>query len=169
MKVFTLAYRSPQIAQQAEQIAALQSIPGLEACKRRVIIPAEQVELVITHPELRYAVLLPWLPGRTLEELLSEEDALTHEQRLMAAKKLAETLAQMEAQGMVHGKLKPSNLLVDPSASNEAAIHLVGLEGISSVSSGKSEESLLTTYENEPLDAEISDVESNRIALLAQC
>ena len=58
-----------------------------------MLIPVEQAELVITHPELRYAVLMPWLPGRTLEELLSQEDALTPEQRLMAAQKLAETLA----------------------------------------------------------------------------
>jgi len=130
LKVFSLAYRSPQIAAQALQLAPLQSIPGLEACNRRVLIPVEQAELVITHPELRYAVLMPWLPGRTLEELLSEEDALTPEQGLMAAQKLAETLAELEARGVVHGNLNPSNLLVDLSAPDEVAIHLVGLEGM---------------------------------------
>ena len=136
LKVFSLAYRSPQIAAQAERLAPLQSISGLEACKRRVIIPAEQADLVITHPELRYAVLMPWLPGRTLEELLSEEGALTHEQRLMASKKLAETLAQMEAQGAVHGNLNPSNLLVDVNQTGGVSIHLVGLERISFYTSG---------------------------------
>jgi len=130
LKVFSLAYRSPQIAAQALQLAPLQSIPGLEACNRRVLIPVEQAELVITHPELRYAVLMPWLAGRTLEELLSEEDALTPEQGLMAAQKLAETLAELEARGVVHGNLNPSNLLVDLSAPDEVAIHLVGLEGM---------------------------------------
>jgi serine/threonine protein kinase len=130
LKVFSLAYRSPQIAAQAKQLAPLQSIPGLEACKRRVLIPVEQAELVITHPELRYAVLMPWLPGRTLEELLSEEDALTPEQGLMAAQKLAETLAELEARRVVHGNLNPSNLLVDLSAPDEVAIHLVDLEGM---------------------------------------
>ena len=130
LKVFSLAYRSPQIAAQAKQLASLQSIPGLEACKRRVLIPVEQAELVITHPELRYAVLMPWLPGRTLEELLSEEDALTPEQGLMAAQKLAETLAELEARGVVHGNLNPVNVLVDLSTPDKVAIHLVGLEGM---------------------------------------
>ena len=130
LKVFSLAYRSPQIAAQAKQIASLQSIPGLEACKRRVLIPVEQAELVITHPELRYAVLMPWLPGSTLEELLATKNALTPEQRLMAAQKLAATLAELEARGVVHGNLNPANLLVDLSASDEVAIHLVGLEGM---------------------------------------
>ena len=63
LKVFSLAYRSPQIAAQAERLAPLQSISGLEACKRRVIIPAEQADLVITHPELRYACLLYTSPS----------------------------------------------------------------------------------------------------------
>ena len=136
LKVFSLAYRSPMIAEQAKQLASLQTIPGLEACKRRVIIPAEQVELVIAHPELRYAVLMPWLPGRPLEELLAEKDALTQEQRLMASKKLAETLAQMEAQGAVHGNLNPSNLLVDVNQTGGVSIHLVGLERMSFYTSG---------------------------------
>ena len=130
LKVFSLAYRSPQIATQAKQIALLQSIPGLEACKRRVLIPVEQAELVITHPELRYAVLMPWLPGRTLEELLSEEDALTPEQGLMAAQKLAETLAELEARGVVHGNLNPANVLIAVNPSGEVTVHLVGLEGM---------------------------------------
>ena len=130
LKVFSLAYRSPRIAQQAEQIAALQSIPGLEACNRRVLIPVEQAELVITHPELRYAVLMPWLPGRTLEELLATKIALTPEQGLIAAQKLAATLAELEARGVVHSNLNPANLLVDLSAPDEVAIHLVGLEGM---------------------------------------
>jgi len=130
LKVFSLAYRSPQIAAQAKQLAPFQSIPGLEACNRRVLIPVEQAELVITHPELRYAVLMPWLPGRTLEELLATKNALTPEQGLMAAQKLAETLAELEAQGVVHGNLKPANMLVDLNAPNEVAIHLVGLEGM---------------------------------------
>jgi len=130
LKVFSLAYRSPQIAAQAKQLAPLQSIPGLEACSRRVLIPVEQAELVITHPELRYAVLMPWLPGRTLEELLATRNALTPEQGLMAAQKLAETLAKLEARGVVHGNLNPANVLVDLSAPNEVAIHLVGLEGM---------------------------------------
>ena len=130
LKVFSLAYRSPQIAAQAKQIAPLQSIPGLEACNRRVLIPVEQAELVITHPELRYAVLMPWLPGRTLEELLSQEDALTPEQRLMAAQKLAETLAELEARGVVHGNLNPANVLIAVNPSGEVTVHLVGLEGM---------------------------------------
>jgi len=130
LKVFSLAYRFPQIAAQAKQLAPLQSIPGLEACSRRVLIPVEQAELVITHPELRYAVLMPWLPGRTLEELLATRNALTPEQGLMAAQKLAETLAKLEARGVVHGNLNPANVLVDLSAPNEVAIHLVGLEGM---------------------------------------
>jgi len=56
---------------------------------------------------------------------------------LEAAQKLAETLAELEAQGFVHGNLNPANVLVDLSAPNEVAIHLVGLEGISSLPSGK--------------------------------
>ena len=49
LKVFSLAYCSPQIAAQAKQLAPLQSIPGLEACKRRVLIAANTSGEVAIH------------------------------------------------------------------------------------------------------------------------
>jgi hypothetical protein len=130
LKVFNLAYRSPYTAEQAGLMAQYQAIPGLEACRRRVVVPGEAPELVIAHPELRYAVLMPWLAGQTWEELKAEDAALTPRQRYTAACALAETLAQMEAQGIAHCNLSPANILVDAGQGEQVVIHLLGLEGM---------------------------------------
>lgn len=128
LKVFDFAWRSPVFAQQAGPLAPYADLPSLSACQRTAIVPVDQAELVILHPELRYAILMPWLEGQTWEALRRAPAEMTREQRLCAARALAETLAAMEQRGLAHCNLNPANLLVDLSDPAQPAIHLVGLE-----------------------------------------
>ena len=131
LKVFGLANRSAQIEEVAEKLMAYRNINGLEACERKVIIPSENAELVIIHPELRYGVIMPWLEGETIEELQKKRIALTPEQRYKAAARLLMTLLQMKANGIAHCNINSSNLIVEADKqTGEVAIHLTGLEGM---------------------------------------
>ena len=131
LKAFTLANRSAQIQEVSEKLMAYRNINGLEACERRVIVPTENAELVIIHPELRYGVIMPWLEGETIEELQKKGIALTLEQRYKAAARLLMTLLQMKANGIAHCNINSSNLIVEADKqTGEVAIHLTGLEGM---------------------------------------
>jgi formylglycine-generating enzyme required for sulfatase activity len=60
-------------------------------------------------------IAMEYLPGRTLRQLLEDEDALPLERALPILEQLAEALDYAHAQGVVHRDVKPSNVIVEES------------------------------------------------------
>jgi hypothetical protein len=116
LKVFTLAFRTPQTEEQAVQIAPYAGLPGMAACSRQVFSPEKYAGLVSAQPDLRYAVLMPWMQGATWQELLIKRHPLTRGQSLMLAENLLKVLAILEGQGIAHCDLSGPNIMVDPGA-----------------------------------------------------
>jgi len=133
LKVFKPRYRLPALVGQATKIAPLADLPGLQVCRRTVLSARRHRDLLRQHPDLTYAVLMPWVQGPTWMEVVLEKRALTPEQSLELARALAEDLATMEEHGLAHCDLSGPNVLLPsliPSAVPSAAssIQLVDVE-----------------------------------------
>ncbi|MGC8947700.1 MAG: hypothetical protein ACP5N6_16330, partial [Anaerolineae bacterium] len=96
----------------AERIAPFAALPGLAACRRTVLTPSRHADLLRQHPDLTYAVLMPWIEGPTWQEVLLDRRPLSPEQSLALARGLAETLVRMEEQGVAHCDLSAPNVML---------------------------------------------------------
>src|SRR5262245_48605604 len=63
LKVFKRAYRRPDIAKVGARLHPLADVPGLEVAPRTVLEPAQHGRLIAVHPDLLYAVVMPWIDG----------------------------------------------------------------------------------------------------------
>jgi len=144
LKVFKPRFRLPYLVSQAEKLAALADLPGLQVARRSVLIPSRNAELLRQHPDLTYAVLMPWIEGPTWLEVVLERKPLTPQQLLDLARSLAGILVRMEEQGIAHGDLSGPNVMLpaltpafgSPSSalrergSGGEGVALVDLEGL---------------------------------------
>jgi hypothetical protein len=112
LKVFKPRYRLPALVGQAAKIAPLADLPGLQVCRRTVLSARRNRDLLRQHPDLTYAVLMPWVQGPTWMEVMIEKRELTPEQSLELARSLAEILATMEEHGLAHCDLSGPNVLL---------------------------------------------------------
>lgn len=111
-KVFKPRFRVPALVSLADQLAPLASLPGLAVCERTVLSARRHHDLLAEHPDLTYAVLMPWIYGPTWMEVLLEGEAITPAQSLSLARSLGETLACMEESGLAHCDLSGPNVLI---------------------------------------------------------
>lgn len=112
LKIFTRAFRVSQIETGAKRIANFARLPGLQVCARQVITRQNHRDLLDQHPDLEYAVLMPWVNGQTWQEILLARQPLTREQSQETAHKFVSILATMEQNQMAHCDLSGPNLLI---------------------------------------------------------
>jgi len=133
LKVFKPRHRLPALVGQAAKIAPLAELPGLQVCRRTVLSARRNRALLRQHPDLTYAILMPWVRGPTWMEVVLERREFTPGQSLELARSLAEMLATMEEQGLSHCDLSGPNVLLpvlDPAATPGygSSIELVDVE-----------------------------------------
>ena len=129
LKVFKPRFRLPFLVSQADKLAPYAIITGLRACKRIVLTPSRYPELLHQHPELTYAVLMPWIEGPTWFDLQMDRKSLSAETSLSLARSLAQTLMQMEEQGIAHCDLSGPNVML-PLLAGGTGVELVDLESL---------------------------------------
>ena len=92
LKVFDSRYRLPSLVVLSQQIEKYAHMPGLRVCRRDVLTPQNNLELLQDNPELTYAVLMPWIEGPTWLEILIEAEALPQKRSLTIARSFASIL-----------------------------------------------------------------------------
>jgi len=112
LKVFTSAFRTAHTATSAQRIAAFAGLPGLQVCSRLVLTRQNAASLLGQHPDLEYAVLMPWVKGETWQEIMLSRQPLTSQQSLTLAQNLASILSTMEQNGIAHCDLSGPNVLI---------------------------------------------------------
>lgn len=127
LKVFTEAFRSPRAAVNAKQLRAFAELPGLQAVSRQVLVPSQHEGLLKTHPDLAYAVLMPWIGGTTWQELLSTGAALIQDESLALAREFCNVLKSLEARGAAHCDLSGPNVMVQREPLSVALVDLEDL------------------------------------------
>jgi len=133
LKVFKPRYRLPALAGLADRLAAFAVLPGLAVCRRTVLIPQQHTAPLRQHPDLTYAVLMPWIEGPTWMEILVEKRELTPEQSLALAASLAEILCAMEQRSIAHCDLSGPNIMLpalaqSPTPDPQFPVALVDVE-----------------------------------------
>lgn len=138
LKVFKPRYRLPGLVSLARRQAPLADHPGLRVCSRTVLTPQQEPDLLGQHPDLTYAVLMPWIDGPTWMEVLLEGYKLSQWDSSSLAHSLAVALATMEQESLAHCDLSGPNLLLPalavdpqtgaPATSPESKIELVDVE-----------------------------------------
>jgi tetratricopeptide (TPR) repeat protein len=129
LKVFKPRYRLPALAGLADKLASFAVLRGLAVCHRTVLTARRHADLLHQHPDLIYAVLMPWIEGPTWMEVLLQRQALAPEQSLALARSLAEILAGMEEHGLAHCDLSGPNVLLPALLPSPSIGRGVGGEG----------------------------------------
>jgi tRNA A-37 threonylcarbamoyl transferase component Bud32 len=112
LKVFTQAYIMPRIAEGMVRLRPYATLPGLGVCARIVLTPDRCPDLLAQHPELHFAVLMPWVPGETWQEVIALRNELEPTQCRALAASFARTLSEMEARSIAHCDLSGPNVLI---------------------------------------------------------
>ena len=80
-------------------------------------------------PDSSYVLAMKFIEGRTLEQLIEQHQALEPEEVCWVAQRSLNVLYYLHAKGIVHGDIKPSNLIVKPKT-NEVFLLDYGLSTI---------------------------------------
>src|SRR5215210_3138504 len=118
LKVFKPRYRLPWLVGLTEQLTEFADLPGLQVCNRSVITALRQTDLVRRHPDLSYAVMMPWIEGPTWMEVLLEGREMTPEESLTLGHAFANILARMEERRTAHCDLSGPNVLLPALATS---------------------------------------------------
>lgn len=130
LKVHKASYRGAHIARISSTLRQYAHVPGLLLAARECLSPVEFPETVAQLPELAYAVLMPWLPGRSWAGLLADRHLsreYTPERALPLAAATAQVLWELEAHHLAHCDVAASNVIVRPDA---RGVELLDLENL---------------------------------------
>lgn len=114
LKVFKPRFRLPSMVTIAEKLAPYAALPGLQACRRVVLTGSQHPNLLAQYPDLTYAVLMPWVEGRTWQEIVVSKVSTAPEEALKMVRSLAGVLMIMEERGLAHCDLAGPNLIISP-------------------------------------------------------
>jgi Tol biopolymer transport system component len=133
LKVFKSRYRVPGLVTVSHRLESFADLPSLQVCHRTVLTPQRHATLLREHPDLVYAVVMPWIDGPTWMEVLLEKGTFTLEQSLSLARSFVETLSAMEQRSVAHCDLSGPNVLLPSLAEHLASnprspIELVDVE-----------------------------------------
>jgi hypothetical protein len=128
LKVFFQAYRSPDLETTTRRLWSLGNLQGMRAARRRIVLPSEPA--VAEHPDLAYAMLMPWIQGKTWFDLLvaarARGDHLEPQRAVRLCERFLRVLRGLEEKSLAHTDIAPGNVaIVDGSG-----IELLDLEDI---------------------------------------
>lgn len=112
LKVFFPKYRIPAMVYQSEMMEMYSESPGLQVCRRDVLTPERNESLIAEHPDLLYAVLMPWIYGHTWFDIMTDQRRLLRGESLALAKGLAAIGSGMEQRGLAHCDLSAPNVML---------------------------------------------------------
>ncbi|MEC0240401.1 hypothetical protein P4H66_11115 [Paenibacillus dokdonensis] len=112
LKVFFPKFRIPAMVYQSETMEIYSGSPGLQVCSRDVLTPERNGEIIAEHPDLLYAVLMPWVHGFTWFDIIADQRQLKRTESLSLAKALSGIASGMEQRGLAHCDLSAPNVML---------------------------------------------------------
>ncbi len=129
LKVSKPLYRDKQMARVAAALAHYANLPGLSVGRRVCLTTATHPELIAAYPGLEYALLMPWIHGRTWAGFMLDQEAGQHytpDQARNLALATAQVLANLEAHRLAHTDIAGSNIML----AAPFKIELLDVEGL---------------------------------------
>lgn len=130
LKVFKPAYRNENIIRNTDLISGYQHIKGLAVSERTVLIPQKYPELIKSHPEFSYAVLMPWIEGKIWQNYITGKISLTRGESFRLAKSLIDTLCALEENDIAHCDLSGGNFIFTADYSHVELVDIEELYGV---------------------------------------
>jgi hypothetical protein len=114
LKIFHDRFRVAELSILTEQQRQFCRLSGLRVCERKILTPQHHGELISAHPELKYAILMPWIQGETWFDIIS--DKVVHDPSISKrrALNLAMILTELEERAIAHCDISGANVLVMP-------------------------------------------------------
>jgi hypothetical protein len=122
LKVLKPLYRGEHVARSVAALAPYADLPGLRLGNRFCITSETTPELIRCYPQLEYAVLMPWIIGRTWAGLLSDRTAREYYSREAALRltlATAQAVWELEAHHLAHTDIASGNVICLPDWSIE--------------------------------------------------
>jgi serine/threonine protein kinase len=107
-------YESPRKREQtrnSKRVQNLQGIFGLSVLGQRFLQPQE-VQASGFALDLKYALLMPWIDGKTWFEVIGDREELSVQDCLTTARALCRVLSAIEKEGGAHADISSSNVMV---------------------------------------------------------
>ena len=130
LKVFKSHFRHRSLVAQADLLRPFSDLPGLHTCHRAILAPEFHEDLLRQYPDLTYAALMPWIPGRPWSEIVQTRKPLTRQESGALAAALLGILSRLEREDIAHGDLSGSNLIIDGLETGVPRVELVDVEQI---------------------------------------
>jgi hypothetical protein len=162
-KVFTSSFQDPRYAETATQLQTYATLSALRVCERTVLTPEDFPDVLQQQPDLKYAVLMPWVTGQTWLEIVYPRSVLSKTRSYAMATALTKSLARMEFWGIAHCDLSNTNVLL---TQQPVTLGFVDVEGM--FAPGLPKPTVLTGgspgYAHRSAPAELWGPESDRFA-----
>jgi len=130
LKVSKPSFRSAHIASATAALAPYANLPGLHLARRTCLTRQQFPDLIAQYPDLEYAILMPWLAGRTWAGFLADRTAATSYTSLTAvrlAAALGQALWDLEAHGLAHTDIAGGNVVLSRDLTR---VELLDVEGL---------------------------------------
>jgi serine/threonine protein kinase len=126
LKVFYPQYRDKRLLENTNKVSRFKDLEGFRVAKRTVLTPDGFPDLLKKHPDLTYAVLMPWIAGTVWGNLMLETDpSLQPENYVQIAHALTRVVSSLELQGLAHCDLSSNNFII---AKSPSGIQLIDIE-----------------------------------------
>ncbi len=130
LKVSKGSFRGPHIARAVAALAPYAAVPGLAFGARICLTAQTHFELTALYPDLEYAVLMPWVVGRTWSGWLADR-AASEGYTIYSAYDLSRAAArrreQLERYHLAHTDLAGGNVIIAPDFRSIALLDLENL------------------------------------------
>jgi hypothetical protein len=130
LKVSKPFFRGEQIAHSVAALRPYAALPGLTLGNRICFTDATHPDLIRMYPDLNYAILMPWIAGRTWSGWMLDPAAglsYTPEQALTLARMTAQVLWNLEAYHLAHTDIAGGNVILCPDLKS---IELLDIENL---------------------------------------
>jgi hypothetical protein len=129
LKVFHKRYQVPGLVTTAGHLSLVEGFEGMHAAKRRIILPSDPI--VGVYSNLEYAMMMPWIRGKTWYDLLVKASKggspLPLKTSLRLCRRFLKVVAGLEECGMAHTDLSPGNVVFELGSCD---VQLLDLEDI---------------------------------------
>ena len=113
LKVFYHAFRNRQIVDSSACLRKIEMLKGMSAAERRIVMPEDRAAK--DKPDLQYAVLMPWIAGKTWDQILMQAAATgppyCKGDAIQCCTDFLETLSQLEEKEVAHTDISSSNVV----------------------------------------------------------
>jgi len=125
LKAFKPKYRSLDTVENIQRIAAFQDVPGLSVAQRLVITPEAYPEVVGRNEALTYAILMPWVEGKSWFNYVTGKVVINRQESLQLARALVNAVCELEQRDLAHCDLSSSNFIFSPDFNH---VELIDIE-----------------------------------------